>query len=123
MTGGNFLQDEQSMLQKRRGEKRRGEKRREEKRREEKRREEKRREREEKRREKRRGRGEEEGEQRKRRGRGGSVGKDVMQSSSPAHDLMCQQHSAHLWVFVLAFINNRLKRERHTEKKRKYKII
>lgn len=27
---------------------------------------------------------------------------------SPAHDLMCQQHSAHLWILVLAFINNRL---------------
>lgn len=27
---------------------------------------------------------------------------------SPAHDLVCQQHSAHLWVLVLAFVNNGL---------------
>lgn len=37
---------------------------------------------------------------------------------SPAHDLVCQQHSAHLGVFVLAFINNRLRRETQREGRR-----
>lgn len=35
---------------------------------------------------------------------------------SPAHDLVCQQHSAHLGVFVLAFINNRLEKRRCKER-------
>lgn len=33
---------------------------------------------------------------------------DLMHSSPPAHDLVRQQHSAHLWVLVLAFIDDRL---------------
>lgn len=31
---------------------------------------------------------------------------DLMHLSPPAHDLVRQQHSAHLWVLVLAFIDD-----------------
>lgn len=33
---------------------------------------------------------------------------DLMHSSPPAHDLVRQQHSAHLRVLVLAFVDDRL---------------
>lgn len=33
----------------------------------------------------------------------------------PAHDLMRQQHSAHLWVLVLAFINDWLQQTEREE--------
>lgn len=30
----------------------------------------------------------------------------------PAHDLMGQQDPAHLWIFILAFVDNRLKQDK-----------
>lgn len=37
----------------------------------------------------------------------------------PAHDLVCQQDPTHLWVFILAFIDNCLKNGKKKQNKSK----
>lgn len=41
-------------------------------------------------------------------------GPGVFRCFLPAHDLVCEQNSAHLWVLVLTFIDDGLKHQTHT---------